>query len=89
MHILITGGTGLIGSAFINSQPSYQYTLLTRQTLSNCPDNWHCIAKLAELENLDAFDVVINLAGEPIIDNFWGAKQKKVIQQSRWQTTQD
>lgn len=92
MKILITGGTGLIGSAFIHQFNSHQFTVLSR-SLSKAstilPSSIQLIDSLQHLDNLDDFDAVINLAGEPIIDKRWSAKQKKNICQSRWQITQD
>jgi uncharacterized protein (TIGR01777 family) len=46
------------------------------------------ISSLDEFENLDNFHVVINLAGEPIINKRWSDEQKKVIEHSRWNITE-
>ena len=93
MKILITGGTGLIGRAFMSHYGDYHYTLLSRTTgvlkqaiVTNNPVVM--ISSLEQLDNLDDFDAVINLAGEPIIDKRWSVKQKKVICDSRWELTQ-
>ncbi|NQZ25672.1 MAG: TIGR01777 family protein [Colwellia sp.] len=89
MNILITGGTGLIGRHFIKSfQQPYQFTVLTR----NCrrakkvlPEGVDFIEELPEQNN---FEVIINLAGEPIVDKRWTVMQKEKICQSRWQITE-
>jgi uncharacterized protein (TIGR01777 family) len=39
------------------------------------------------LDDLNEFDAVINLAGEPIADKRWSQRQKAMICQSRWHTT--
>ena len=94
MHILITGGTGLIGQAFIHQFPQYEFTVLTRSikqyaTLSSTPKTpITYIDSLDHLQHLDAFDAVINLAGEPIIRKRWSDQQKHIICQSRWHITQ-
>lgn len=91
MKILMTGGTGLIGQAFIDQFEQDQITLLTRsipKAKTLLPANVKLIDSITSLRNLDDFDAVINLAGEPIIDKRWSDQQKKIITQSRWQITQ-
>ena len=91
MNILITGGTGLIGQAFIRLFGDHQFTVLTRSIQNNkaaLPAAVSLIDSLEHLQNLDGFDAVINLAGEPIIDKRWSPKQKHIICQSRWLLTQ-
>ena len=91
MKILITGGTGLIGKRFIETYTHHQYTVLTRSmenAKSKLPESVVFIDSLNGLENLNAFDAVINLAGEPIVDKRWTEKQKRVICDSRWDITQ-
>ncbi|RUO40544.1 TIGR01777 family protein [Aliidiomarina taiwanensis] len=92
MNILFTGGTGLIGSAFIKGiGQDYHYTVLTRQ-----PEQAKCIlgpkvktiTRLDALKDLNAFDAVINLAGEPIADKRWSAARKVKLEQSRWALTE-
>lgn len=90
MKILMTGGTGLIGSRFINEFEQHDYTVLTRspyQAKIDLPPQTHIINDLSKLENLNEFDAVINLAGEPIMDKRWSQRQKAMICQSRWHTT--
>lgn len=91
MNILVTGGTGLIGRAFINRYPQYSYCVLTRSA-GDChdtlPTRVDCIDSLDELSNLNEFGAVINLAGEPIMNKRWTRAQKEKITTSRWQTTE-
>ena len=90
MNILITGGTGLIGSCFIKQFRCHTFTVLTRfpsKAKVQLPESSEFISSLDELHNLDNFDAVINLVGEPIIDKRWSAKQKLIITQSRLQIT--
>lgn len=89
MHILITGGTGLIGQRIIERLPHYRYTVVTRspqQAYACLPDDVG-VMNLDDLESLDDVDVVINLAGEPIADKRWTETQKQAICNSRWDTT--
>lgn len=90
MKILMTGGTGLIGSQFINEFEQHDYTVVTRSSYNakqSLPDQTQIINDLSKLSNLDEFDAVINLAGEPIVDKRWSQRQKAMICQSRWHTT--
>ncbi|MDG1733003.1 MAG: TIGR01777 family oxidoreductase [Thalassotalea sp.] len=93
MKILITGGTGLIGSAFINAfQHKYHFDVLSRQPVDsgcyfNKKDNISWLTNLAKLSDLNKYDAVINLAGEPIVNKRWNLEQKRSICQSRWKLT--
>ena len=92
MHIFITGATGFIGSNLITKllNKKYKITALVRN-ISRAKlqlPNIALISNLTELENLDQFDAVINLAGEPIFDHRWSQKQKNNLQNSRVQLTQ-
>ena len=90
MHILITGGSGLIGKALIKALHVDNITLLTRNPNKVSKTLSSNITLISELNQVDfnTLDVVINLAGEPIVDKRWSAKQKERICQSRWQITQ-
>ena len=92
MNILITGGTGFVGRRLLpHLRPHHQVTVLSRNPAKVHQHLGHdiqTIASLNELENLDQFDAVINLAGEPIADKRWSTEQKERICQSRWQLTE-
>lgn len=96
MHILITGGTGFIGQAFINTfKADYDFTVLTRDIDSAKSKFSHISSKnikfinqLHELPSAVHIDAVINLAGSPIMDKMWSAKHKHVLESSRWEITQ-
>ena len=96
MKILITGATGFVGGRLTAALlkhygASLQLTILTRN-----PDkatqrlgNQHTyLSSLSELSDLNNFDTVINLAGEPIVAKRWSKQQKQKICQSRWQITE-
>lgn len=91
MQILITGGTGLIGRALIKKLPHHRITVLTRDTQKArtlLPKEVTLISDLDEVD-FNGLDGVINLAGEPILDNRWSEKQKKRLCDSRWEMTQN
>lgn len=91
MHFLITGGSGLIGSRLIAKLiAEHKITVLTRnsaRTEEILGAEPSYLSNLDQLTNLDEFDVVINLAGEPIVNKRWSVEQKAKIEQSRWGTT--
>lgn len=96
MNILITGGTGLIGSALLKQLSTNQLCIVTRnvakakQTLKHLPaQNLTFISDIKKLDHLNNFDAVINLAGEPIADKRWTEAQKEKICSSRWDITQE
>ena len=78
MNLLITGGTGFIGSALCSRllEEKHNIVALSRHPEAIKPP----IKALADLEQLsddDIFDVVINLAGEPIANKRWSDQQKQ------------
>lgn len=93
MKILLTGGTGLIGRRLIARLQALHHdiTVVTRspekarQVLGAGIDIWK---NLADRQNLDGFDAVINLAGEPIADKRWTEEQKQLLCSSRWNITE-
>lgn len=101
MQVLITGATGLIGSALIeklvaqgdNITALTRYPERARQHFSNlrsnasAPGNIQFISNPESLTTLNQFNAVINLAGEPIASKRWSTQQKARIETSRWTTT--
>ncbi len=95
MKILITGGTGFIGRELLKHLTTHDVVLLTRspenaKRLLNHTDlgNVTYISHLNDLHDLNEFDAVINLAGEPIADKRWSKSQKHKICHSRWDLTE-
>ncbi|MGF1770252.1 TIGR01777 family oxidoreductase [Enterovibrio makurazakiensis] len=91
MHILVTGGTGLIGRVLVAQLEHHQVTVLTRSPESAqkiLPSGVRFIRDLDELSDFSEVDAVINLAGEPIVDKRWSEQQKGIICSSRWGITE-
>lgn len=93
MHVLLTGGTGLIGRHLIPRLLTlgHQISVVTRdvadarEKLDERVSLW---SGLAQQQDLNGVDAVINLAGEPIADKRWTAQQKQRLCESRWQMTE-
>jgi uncharacterized protein (TIGR01777 family) len=94
MRILITGGTGLIGKQLCKAllAEGHDLTVLSRNPASvpaKCGTGVHAIGALGEWLSGQAFDAVINLAGEPIADVPWSKARKQVLWDSRVTLTQE
>ena len=93
MKVFITGATGLIGSQLSRRiiERGDSVTVLTRDAArakNKLGDAVKCVSSLGDMENLDAFDAVINLCGENIGDKRWTPLQKSLIENSRWHPTE-
>ena len=91
MDILITGGTGFIGSSLCSAllQDGHSLHLLTRspeQYINS--EQQHYISALDQLDDDLVIDAVINLAGEPLNSGRWTEQLKQQFIDSRVQTTQ-
>lgn len=87
MHILLTGGTGLIGRALCRHwlQQGHQLTVWSRrpeQVGALCGSAVRGIGQLDQLAE-EALDAVVNLAGAPIADRPWTRKRKALLWASR------
>lgn len=93
MHILLTGGTGLIGSHLVPAllAQGHQLSVISRdvaaarEKLGPQVNIWSGVMQQKDLNGIDA---VINLAGEPIADKRWSEPQKQRLCESRWQITE-
>lgn len=92
MHILITGGTGLIGCALCQYwlAQGHQLSVWSRrpqQVAARCGKPVRAIAKLTELDE-QPLDAVINLAGAGIADRPWSKDRKAELWSSRISLTE-
>ena len=87
MHILLTGGTGLIGTALCGalSAQGSQLTVLSRSARRSAQGRTF----ITHLEQcVSPVDAVINLAGAGLADRRWTAAYKRTIVRSRIDLTQ-
>lgn len=87
MHILLTGGTGLIGRGLCRHwlAEGHQLVVWSRQpeqVARLCGAGVRGIAQLEELAD-EHLDAVVNLAGAPIADRPWTSQRKALLLASR------
>lgn len=92
MHILLTGGTGLMGRALCRhwAQQGHRLTVWSRrpqQVAALCGAGVRGIGRLEELPE-EPLDAVVNLAGAPIADRPWTRKRKALLWASRISLTE-
>ncbi|SEE93042.1 TIGR01777 family oxidoreductase [Pseudomonas migulae] len=87
MHILLTGGTGLIGRQLCRHWLSqgHRLTVLSRspgKVAKICGAQVRGIALFEDLGQ-EPVDAIINLAGAPIADRLWTSRRKALLWSSR------
>ncbi|XZG69359.1 TIGR01777 family oxidoreductase [Chitinibacteraceae bacterium HSL-7] len=93
LRILVTGGTGFIGTALIDAllAAGHRPTIYTRKPAATATRYRGRVAAFAnwdELASSEAFDAVINLAGAPVVGPRWSARRKAQLIDSRVGTTE-
>ncbi|MDN4499440.1 TIGR01777 family oxidoreductase [Pseudomonas mosselii] len=88
MHILLTGGTGLIGQHLCQvwRQQGHRLTVWSRrpeQVAKICGTGVRGIARLEDIADDDEVDALVNLAGAPIADRPWTAARRNLLWTSR------
>jgi len=89
MRILITGGTGFIGHALCPrlAAAGHEVVIVTRQGSPQLPPGVSKAVNHLDGLAADEFGAVINLAGAPIGDARWTESRKKLLLDSRVNTT--
>ncbi len=83
MHVLVTGGTGFIGSALLPALRAKQHTVTVLSRREQRDTTCRYIRALDELTEADRFDAVINLAGASLAGKRWTKSYKREIVESR------
>src|SRR5437868_8792257 len=86
MKVLITGATGLIGTALqlSFSEKGYKMLLASRKEREGEQNiQWDVETGFAKPERLEGIDVVVHLAGESVSGLRWTDEKKKAIRDSR------
>jgi hypothetical protein len=83
LHILITGGTGFIGTQLQKYLHNHHVTVLSRTPRPQS----RFISSLHEIQDDNPVNIVINLTGAPISKR-WSASYKKTLFKSRVQSTE-
>lgn len=97
-RVLITGATGFIGCPLTKALLSegHEVTIITRDKIRAMDKFANVPGKLTFVDSFESFvnpsqerfDIIINLAGEPIVGKRWTEKQKDIIFKSRVGTTE-
>ena len=90
MNILLSGSTGLIGTALSKHLTNEGHTVypLYRNSGKDRPHYWLTDEDLLYLDDDITIDAVIHLAGENISDSRWNSSKKNAIYNSRVHGTQ-
>ncbi|MEJ5059816.1 MULTISPECIES: TIGR01777 family oxidoreductase [unclassified Pseudomonas] len=93
MHILLTGGTGLIGRQLCRHWlgHGHRLTVLSRtpeKVVKICGAQVRGIARLEDVGQ-ESVDAIVNLAGAPIADRPWTSKRKALLWGSRITLTEN
>lgn len=93
-RILISGGTGFIGSTLCREllKDGHILTVISRNpTAANkqFDGKVRVVKKVSELAATDHFDAVVNLAGALVVGLPWTAKRREVLRASRMDVTRD
>ena len=91
LRILLTGGSGFIGSPLASSlsHAGHDVLVLTRDlaNVRHIRGRITCITNLEQIASDERIDCIINLAGEPLAESRWTEERKQHFLHSRLTTT--
>ena len=94
-NVLVTGGTGFIGSAIVKhlAENGHRVVVLSRSNRSSTEPTIKYVTwpkNMIDAESLfESPDIIINLAGDPINKGRWTEAKKRSIIESRVQSTRN
>ena len=87
MKAIVTGSSGFIGSALVESlrTDGHQVVRLVREKGAGGPDAvlWNPLSGIPDTSVLEGADAVFHLAGENIAKGRWTSERKRLIRDSR------
>ena len=85
MRVLVSGASGMVGSALVASlAPRHEVLRLTRRAPASASDlRWDPARGVLDRGALEGFDAVVHLAGESIGGRRWNAAHRTRIRESR------
>jgi uncharacterized protein len=91
MKVLISGGSGLVGSALTNSlrADGHAVSHFVRPGGSAAPGDvrWNPSRAAVDVPALEGFDAIVHLSGASIADGRWTDKRKAILRSSRVDST--
>jgi uncharacterized protein len=85
--VLVTGGTGFIGSAFVDAlvRGGHEVTVLTRDPsrATKLTTPLRFVTSLDQVPDNAQFDAIVDLAGEPVADGLWTRRRRFNVIASR------
>ena len=90
MRVFITGGTGFIGRHLCHQllREGHEITVLSRQDAARVESLCGSVQVVGSLVDMPESEVVVNLAGEPIVGPRWTRARKRAIRESRIDLTE-
>lgn len=90
--ILITGGTGFLGSALARQllEDSFEVVILSRdeeKVARAFGNRVQAVTRISDLPDAGRFKAVVNLAGAGIFDSRWSEARKRMLRDSRIELT--
>ncbi|MEC5159737.1 MULTISPECIES: TIGR01777 family oxidoreductase [unclassified Janthinobacterium] len=87
-RVLVTGATGFIGQKLVAAllADGHQVTVLTRRVKQAAwlfDGRVRCVDSMAQLPARERIDVIVNLAGAPVLGRRWTAARQALLRRSR------